>query len=97
MLFAGGRINATDESRNFRQAPKYIIGFLFVLSRIHKAPVGNGSDTHIRGFPCGDTGKRVLDDEAFLRRDSEFLCSSQVNIGMRLALLNFIASDHDTK
>ena len=97
MLFAGDRINATDEGRNFRQASEYIIGFHFVLPRIHKAPVGNSGDTHVCGFRCGDTGKRILDHEACLRSYPEFLRSSQVNIGMWLALLNFIASDHDAK
>src|SRR4026209_1922048 len=97
MFFACGRINATDEGRNFRKAFEYIIGVHFVLPRIHKTRIGNGSDTHIRGFPRGDTGKRVLDDEACLRRDFEFLCSSQINVGMWLALLNFITSDYDAK
>src|SRR5262249_47448214 len=55
VLFAGGRIDATDEDRNFWQAPEYIISFLFVLARIHKAGVGNRSDTHVRGFRRGDT------------------------------------------
>src|SRR5205823_2211975 len=79
----------------FFQTTENVVGFLLVLARIYEARVGDRGDAHVRRVGSGDAGKRVLDDEARVSRDFQFVRRAQIDIGSGFAAFNFFAGNND--
>src|SRR5437867_7406358 len=89
------RTKTMDQSWQFLQTAEDVIGFFLVLTRIDKPTIGDGGDAHLRCFGRGDAGKRVLNHQTCLSRDSKLLPGAQVDVGSGFAAFNLFASNND--